>query len=878
MDWQKILRLAKQGHPLAISILVNAALPFSDTASRAVWRGGQLELWLEAQHSPPPQGSCVAYLQAGFQKLAAPAIEQVQVLCYVANRSEIAWREVIQLKITLASRRSQPQQARIASYRHSSRSMAAPKPQTSKPVGTTLALAYEVSASIVNPIPTSLVTTEANRKLNGYLCLIKYLLSHRYLKYIFIIVVSSVSIGILWLNLHEIYQVNTSQDLDDVIISPEASNLWLSSVMSLQKQMAAPEIQALLEQELLHIRRAAAKQTNNLIPESFSGRIVSHISLDTPRKVIALTFDDGPWPNSTTQILRILEEHQIQGTFFLVGQAVKAYPNLVKTIAQSGHAIGNHSWSHPYHAMNPTIAASQIDRTTQIIEEITGEKSVLFRPPGGFMNNGLVAHAQKNNYAVVMWSADSLDYTQPSASKLLNNVLRQVSNGGIVLMHDGGGNRTQTVAALPLLIHELKQRHYQFVTIPELFHLHHQEKILGSNVWLGIRSLEELYALRLAIQDKIQHQIVSDITSLILAQRNPDCNPIEICLLALATVEQKIYAEEQARYNWHTAVNYAMAAAQLANAKKPTSHTWQESEQNWQAAIALLKQIPIDSMWRLRAQQKIVEYSRNHAVAKYRLEASQSQFIEDILQNRNLLSRTYLSICNLEEECRHHHGHLSISDPASLIKVPIALALVHQIKEGKSSWDTSIQAQQGNYTEDSGEIVPGKHYSLQVLMQEMINHSNNIATNQLIDHLGRETINQFLQAKGYRYSRVHSKLIGQVSIPKNLGSQSNFLSATELSKMMIEIYRSQDSDMEQLKQALQQQFDQEIGFKALSHQSAKWLGEKTGQTSKTLGTTLAFQSQGKTYILTLVSQSGQGEQSLRNVIQDIANYIDLHPF
>lgn len=163
-------------------------------------------------------------------------------------------------------------------------------------------------------------------------------------------------------------------------------------------------------------------------------------------------------------------------------------------------------------------------------------------------------------------------------------------------------------------------------------------------------------------------------------------------------------------------------------------------------------------------------------------------------------------------------------------------------------------------------------------MAEMINHSSNIATNQLIDYLGRDAINQFLKTQGYRHTRIHSKLVGQASIPYNLGSQSNFLSTTELSKMMIEIYQSYDPDLKRVHQALQQQADHEIGFKALSNQTAKWLGEKTGQTSRTLGTTLAFELHHQTYILSLVNQSGQDGSHLRQIIQDIIQHLVQHPF
>jgi chitin deacetylase len=100
-----------------------------------------------------------------------------------------------------------------------------------------------------------------------------------------------------------------------------------------------------------------------------------------------------------------------------------------------------------------------------------GVKTSLFRPPYGILNNGVADYAKKNNYAVLMWSDDSIDYRRPPVSRLVNNVLKDAKPGGIVLMHDGGGDRSHTVKALPQIITSLKQHGYKFVTIPELLEM-----------------------------------------------------------------------------------------------------------------------------------------------------------------------------------------------------------------------------------------------------------------------------------------------------------------------------------------------------------------------------------------------------------------------
>ena len=210
------------------------------------------------------------------------------------------------------------------------------------------------------------------------------------------------------------------------------------------------------------------------LPSQFKGTTIRQAKLDSQHKAIALTFDDGPWPTTTIQILDILKKNNIKATFFWVGRYLQTYPELGKQVVAAGHAIGNHTWSHQYIKYNEDSAAREIDRTSSLIEELTGLKTLMFRPPGGILNNGLAAYAHKNNYAVVLWSADSLDWRTPTQS-LMDNVMKQANSGGIVLMHDGGGNRSRTVQALPDIIARLRKEGYHFVTVPELLKIQEQD-------------------------------------------------------------------------------------------------------------------------------------------------------------------------------------------------------------------------------------------------------------------------------------------------------------------------------------------------------------------------------------------------------------------
>ncbi|MEH2139279.1 polysaccharide deacetylase family protein [Nostoc sp.] len=208
------------------------------------------------------------------------------------------------------------------------------------------------------------------------------------------------------------------------------------------------------------------------VPAKFQGKTVYKVQLSSNEKVIALGIDDGPWPKTTLEMLDILKQNDVKVTFFWVGQALQANPDLAKRVVAEGHAIGNHTWHHWYRRMDEATAKSEIDRTSDLIYKTTGVKTSLFRPPGGFLNNGLAAYAKSQKDAVIMWSLTSAD-TDPHAKPqaFVNNVLKGAKPGSIVLMHDGGGDRHRTVEALPQIISGLKQQGYRFVTIPELLQM-----------------------------------------------------------------------------------------------------------------------------------------------------------------------------------------------------------------------------------------------------------------------------------------------------------------------------------------------------------------------------------------------------------------------
>ncbi len=206
-----------------------------------------------------------------------------------------------------------------------------------------------------------------------------------------------------------------------------------------------------------------------------ANKVVYHGRANQPK--VALTFDDGPNPTYTPQILELLKQYNVQATFFAIGEHVQAYPQLVRQEYQEGHAVGNHTWTHPHlPEESRDRIQNELSRTSNVIEQATGTKPVLFRPPYGKVNWNVLKQSSQQGMTTILWSVDTLDWDQPSRTMddIVNRALSEVGNGSILLLHDGGGNRSPTVAALPTIIINLQQRGYQFVTVQQMInHLKH---------------------------------------------------------------------------------------------------------------------------------------------------------------------------------------------------------------------------------------------------------------------------------------------------------------------------------------------------------------------------------------------------------------------
>ena len=191
------------------------------------------------------------------------------------------------------------------------------------------------------------------------------------------------------------------------------------------------------------------------------------------RKVVALSFDDGPWPD-TPAFVGMLEAQHVPATFFMIGDQVTVqYRSTLRRELHAGDALGDHTYTHPdLELLSRDAVYGQLRDTILAIRGLTGYTPCVFRPPYGDYDRSVVDTATSLGLATILWDVDPSDYTQPGTSAIEQRVLAQVQPGSIILSHDGGGPRGQTLAAYPSIIRVLKQQGYHFETVPQLLGFH----------------------------------------------------------------------------------------------------------------------------------------------------------------------------------------------------------------------------------------------------------------------------------------------------------------------------------------------------------------------------------------------------------------------
>jgi len=199
------------------------------------------------------------------------------------------------------------------------------------------------------------------------------------------------------------------------------------------------------------------------------------------QKVVALTFDDGPNPPYTDRIVDYLHAAHAPATFFVVGAAVQAHPDVVRLEVADGNAIGNHTWDHAHLVL---LSRAHIERelksTEDEIQKVTGEQTKLFRPPFGARDFRVISVAHQLGLQVIMWSVPlPADWRQPPPRVIADRVIKYVKDGSIIVLHDGnkgrGADRANTVEATKIIVTELRKKGYRFVTVPELEKLGYTE-------------------------------------------------------------------------------------------------------------------------------------------------------------------------------------------------------------------------------------------------------------------------------------------------------------------------------------------------------------------------------------------------------------------
>jgi peptidoglycan/xylan/chitin deacetylase (PgdA/CDA1 family)/glycosyltransferase involved in cell wall biosynthesis len=189
----------------------------------------------------------------------------------------------------------------------------------------------------------------------------------------------------------------------------------------------------------------------------------------TGEKILALTFDDGP-SDFTPDVVRVLSSYDVPATFFVLGERTASMPEIVRSIAEAGHGVGIHGWTHTaFTELDPGVLDADLSRTSDLLQNLTGSEYRNIRPPYGRYDGELVSALADRQLATWLWTADAGDWSvDASAAQIAKKALRSLTPGGIVLLHDGGGNCSATIRALPRIIEGALARGFRFVTLDEV--------------------------------------------------------------------------------------------------------------------------------------------------------------------------------------------------------------------------------------------------------------------------------------------------------------------------------------------------------------------------------------------------------------------------
>jgi peptidoglycan-N-acetylglucosamine deacetylase len=191
-------------------------------------------------------------------------------------------------------------------------------------------------------------------------------------------------------------------------------------------------------------------------------------------KQLALTYDDGPNDPHTPRLLEVLAKHQVHATFFLIGRYVQQRPDIAREIIKAGHAVGNHTFTHPLLTFKSAVEVRrELSDCRSALHDAVGEHSNLFRPPFGGRRPAVLRIVRELSLEPVMWNVTGYDWNAPPSDVIEQKITKQIRGGNVILLHDGGhkqmgADRSQTVLATDRLITKYKSDGYEFATIPQM--------------------------------------------------------------------------------------------------------------------------------------------------------------------------------------------------------------------------------------------------------------------------------------------------------------------------------------------------------------------------------------------------------------------------
>ncbi|MFQ3637851.1 MAG: serine hydrolase [Cyanobacteriota bacterium] len=399
------------------------------------------------------------------------------------------------------------------------------------------------------------------------------------------------------------------------------------------------------------------------------------------------------------------------------------------------------------------------------------------------------------------------------------------------------------------------------------------ERSYGEGVSLipKAKSLAELYEIRDRLQQDLERQPPT------LVSRATGAASADTALLEkLQAVEIRIGVEEASKASWEQAIRTANQAVALKQQPDQTEATIAKRYELWKSATDSLREVSADSFVGEQAAKKLKEYEGILSVVAYEYDTARSGFLKAIADSTGMGSQVHVTVCTLERECRRYQGKEPPASPASLIKVPLAIATMEKLTREKIDPNTPIFIDRSNYTEDAAKIWVGTEYPIRQVLLQMITHSSNIATNQLIDYVGWQSIEKTLRDRGYEYTRISSKLTGNsISPTANVGGVPNEINMDELTDMMVSIYNNEVPGSELILEGLVNQYDWELGYEAI-RRPAVWIGEKTGQNSSVLGTTVGVNIKGKRYVISVAINYTASEPAVKQVISGIVKHLIDH--